>query len=264
MKVKLILEYDGSQFHGWQRQEGLFTVQGELERSLHVYLAAEYRKSGLEPPKEFPLIQGSGRTDAGVHALSQCGSFSWPQELDFDARRLKAALEGISHRAYMVTRLEPVQDDFNARFSPHEKCYRYYLRLVPVRGGYFDKRVWCVGSKLDIAKMIEASRHFVGEHDFAAFRAADCSASTTVRTITLSQLTTLDHSLLVYEVCGRGFLKQMVRIMVGTLVEIGRGHMPASIVARLLAGGERRNAGPTAPPHGLVLQWIKYDRPNLV
>lgn len=293
MKVKLVLEYDGACFAGWQQQPGFTTIQGVIQKALGVYLQSlsiKTRPVGDCMLSSIPVVTGSGRTDSGVHALGQVASFSWPDHLPFDAFRLCRSLDGIARsmtperHALIVRSAEPMPDEFDARFSPHHKYYRYYLRLMTSRGGLWSHRAWSVGSKLNFADMQRGAELFVGRKDFIAFRARDCNARTTVRHVFQADLTRVDDDLMVFSVSGNGFLKQMIRIMIGTLVDIGKGVTSLEHLRLLLAsetreslsgiehtgvkdpggssevggGSLRALAGATAPAHGLVLYKVVY------
>jgi tRNA pseudouridine38-40 synthase len=263
VKIKLTLEYSGGAFSGWQFQPGMLTVQGELERALGVYLQGLAKKQGLTL-SELPRVSGASRTDAGVHARGQVASFPWPLELPYDGARLVMALNAISHHDVGVLNAQETDDSFDARFSPHYKCYQYYLLLRPGGGDGLERgRAWRLGQPLRIKEMIGAARSLCGTHDFSAFRAADCSAKTTVRTLFLSELSRRSGDLLVYSVLGNGFLKQMVRTIVGTLVEVGLGKRRPEDIAALLSARDRSLAGETAPAWGLVLEWVRYSAESL-
>lgn len=261
MKVKLTLEYNGLAFCGFQTQDNLLTVQGELERALTLYLGSISKRSSVEIPGRI-TVTGSGRTDAGVHAKGQVVSFHWPETLAFNAKRLVEALNGITTRALVIRHAQEATESFDARLSPHVKCYCYSL-LLRNTSGFYEGRCWPVGEQLDIRTMIAAAKHLVGQHDFSSFRARDCTAQSTVRTLLLSELFRSSRDRLQYTVYGKGFLKQMIRIIVGTLVEIGRGRMTIKDFEGLLLAGDRSRAGPTAPAKGLVLEWVKYDEKAL-
>lgn len=258
MKVKLELEYRGDSFSGWQRQPGVRTVQEELEKALGIYLASLAKRDALSLDPHLP-ITASGRTDAGVHARRQVASFSWPEGLAFDAPRLQASLNGITPPDLVVRAATEVPDYFDARHSPHLKLYTYRFLPRPGPAGLFEGRVWQLDQRqLDIPAMIAAARHFVGKHDYSAFRAQDCTALTTERTIVGSELARADDELLLYCIIGKGFLKQMVRIIAGTLYDVGRGKISADAVPGIIASCDRRQAGQTAPAHGLTLEWVRY------
>ncbi|HQH27146.1 MAG TPA: tRNA pseudouridine synthase A, partial [Oligoflexia bacterium] len=163
MKIAITLEYDGSAFAGWQLQPGQRTVQGEMEKALHCYLRALARQNAIEL-YVLPHLTASGRTDAGVHALGQTASFSWPAEIPCDLKRLKAALNGLTPRAICLKRVEQRGDQFDARRSPHIKCYTYEIVLERTKGAVAEKRAWCVGVPLRVPQMISAARVFAGAH----------------------------------------------------------------------------------------------------
>lgn len=261
MKIQLVVEYPGHAFSGWQAQVNqpeLRTVQGELERALQIFFLSEAKKNGVVfSSDERILVIGSGRTDAGVHALGQVASFAWPVQFAFDAERLRAALNGITMPELVIHQVQEQDDGFDARFAQHEKCYVYRLMLRDTRAGYFQGRVWCV-YPLKVAPMIEAARRFCGQHDFSSFRAKDCTASSTIRTLIISELTRVSNDELQYWVQGKGFLKQMIRIIVGTLVEVGRGKLSVDDISRIIAARDRGLAGPSAPACGLTLRWVRY------
>ena len=237
------------------------TVEGELVAALATILRAQAKKDGIELA-EIPTIQGSGRTDSGVHARGQVASFRWPDVLAFDAERLRASLNALTPREMTIRAVEEAPDEFDARFTPHQKCYSYLFLLRTAGSGIYQGRAWRVAPAIDVAKMISAARQIVGTHDFESFRARDCGAQTTERTILSSQLTRLSDEELLYTVVGRGFLKQMIRIICGTLYDIGRGVKAADSIPAILAARSREAAGQTAPPDGLTLEWIKYRMPE--
>ena len=257
MKLKLLIEYDGLPFSGWQIQPGQLTVQAELERALGIYLGSLAKAQGQHLVDRH-LVTGSGRTDAGVHAKGQVASFQWPDTLQFEEQRFIAAINGICHRGLSVKAAQLLPDTFDARFSPHSKCYTYCILLRrqqdPLRGAWS----WRQGQHLDIPLMIAAAHSLRGTHDFAAFRAADCAAKTTTRTLLLSELARSNSDELVYTVHGTGFLKQMIRTIVGTLVSIGLQKRSIADLQTMLTHGNRTLAGQTAPAQGLCLEWVKY------
>jgi len=269
VKVKLTVEYAGEDFAGWQRQPGQQTVQASLEDALQIFLRGEAKKTGSHFDRRIEIM-GSGRTDSGVHARGQVASFSWPEEFPVPDYRLKDALNAITPEGIIVRSLEQESDDFDARHSPHIKCYSY--RLI-YRGGeqhaarftpYERNRVWCITRPLDLEQMIRAARLLEGQHDFQSFRARDCSAKSTVRTVLRSELVRVADDELRYFIVGKGFLKQMVRIVVGTLVELGIHGEPASKMEEILLSKERTRAGKTAPANGLTLEWVTYSGAGLL
>ncbi len=262
MKLKIIVEYDGRGFAGWQRQTGVLTVQEELERAFGLLASSWAKRSGGEWEKPFTVI-GSGRTDSGVHAKAQVANVIWPDSVPFEIGRLKKALNGITVPELSVLSLEVVDPAFDARSMARLKQYSYRLSLRDTLPALDRGRVWRVGALPNLEGMLRGSRMLVGRHSFAGFRAGDCSAKTTMRTIHVSELTRTDGDELLYTIQGNGFLKQMVRIIVGTLVTIGWGRADAELIAEILAEGDRTKAGRTAPPDGLYLDWVRYSPPTL-
>lgn len=243
MKIKLLLEYDGSDFCGWQYQDNGRSVQQVVEEGLRCILGEEVR------------LHGAGRTDAGVHARGMVAHFSTSRALPMAAYR-----EGLNRYLppdVAVREAAPVADDFHARFAARGKWYRYSLAPGRVRTPLHRKGSWLVRPELDLALMRRAARSFVGRHDFARFRTSGCDATTTVREVYAVEIVQ-EGDLVLVDVRGSAFLRNMVRIMVGTLVEIGRGKRPETDVAALLAGREGLRAGATAPPQGLCLMAVYY------
>lgn len=247
----LTVAYDGTDFVGWQRQQNGPSVQAALEAALaHLF--------------EHPVsCRGAGRTDAGVHASGQVISFRSERILP-----IRALIYGTNNYlppsiAVRAARIAP--DDFDARFSASGKLYRYRIFNAEVRSPLYARTHWYIyaspGKYLDLSAMRDAAATLVGRHDFRAFRAADCARRTTVRLIRRLEVYRphSDESMLYIDVEATAFLKQMVRILTGTLVEVGRGRKTVADVAALLESGDRSQAGPTAPGHGLELCRVDYD-----
>lgn len=244
-KLKLTLEYEGTEFVGWQVQAAGRTVQAVVERALARLLGHEVR------------VVGSGRTDSGVHALGQVASFHTPRELPREAY-LKG-LNGLLPSDVAVVEVEEVPPGFCARRSASKKRYLYRISNRPVRSPLRRRTHWELFRPLDLPAMKEAAARFVGEHDFASFRAANCQAPTTVRRIFRLEVEARgDEILLIFE--ATAFLKHMVRNIAGTLVEVGQGKRRPEEMSELLAARDRRLAGETAPAHGLVLERVWYER----
>jgi tRNA pseudouridine38-40 synthase len=242
-RLKLTLEYDGTEYVGWQRQLNGTSVQEVVERAL----------SELFGTPVSTLV--ASRTDAGVHALGQVVAFDAPRPLPPTAylRGLSAMLpEDVS-----VVGAEEVPQDFDPRRDALGKRYRYLLSNRPLRSPLRRRTHWQLFAPLDIAPMEDAARALLGTHDFSAFRAANCEASVTLRTLRQVSLI-VSADVVQFDVEGRSFLKYMVRNIVGTLVEVGRGRQSVAWVAEVLASRDRTRAGPTAPAQGLVLVEVKY------
>jgi tRNA pseudouridine38-40 synthase len=241
--LKLTLEYDGTAYHGWQVQPGLPTVQGVLEETVK-------RISG-----EDVRVIGAGRTDAGVHALGQVANF----------RATKALTPEIWHRALnallppdiVVQRVEIAAEDFEARRSVKDKTYRYAVLNTPSPSAIHRHWVLHVAGPLDQPSMAEGAAYLIGEHDFSAFRAADGDHGSPVRRVDEARFAR-EGNRLDFVITGNGFLKHMIRIIMGTLLEVGRGKREPGDVERILHSKDRQRAGRTAPPHGLCLMEVNY------
>ena len=244
-RYRLVLEYDGAGFEGWQVQPGARTVQGELARAIE-------RITG-EPG---PRVVGSGRTDAGVHAEGQVASVDVAGDLT--GERLRDALNGVLPPDLAVTEAAPAAPDFDARKHARGKHYRYQIWNARARSPLRAARFAHVRGPLDVATMDLAARAFEGEHDFSALRAAGSSVKSSVRTVTCCRVEGEAGGEIRVHVSGSGFLRHMVRNLAGTLIEVGSGRRPADSMAQLLAGRDRGQAGPTAPAHGLTLVRVDY------
>lgn len=240
---KMTVAYDGTNYQGWQIQPDADTLQGRLERAL-----------SLMSKTEIP-VTGAGRTDAGVHALAQVAHFRLPRGIPEAGmvRGLNTLLPG----DIRVRDVREAEEGFHARFSACRKTYRYHLDPAPVALPFRCRFAIHHPYPLDREALEKAARTLVGEHDFAALRASSCSAKTTVRNVTTSHWFE-EGGELVYEVEASGFLHHMVRNIVGTLLEVGRGKMRPDVFRELIESRDRTRAGPTAPPKGLCLVRVDY------
>jgi len=251
--LKLTLAYDGTRFVGWQRQAEGESIQGLLEEALAKFEGAPV------------TVHGAGRTDAGVHAHGQVASAH--VTFTHAPATLGRALNAILPDDIRVLDVAEAPPDFHARFSARSKSYRYQLRTGAVGDPFTRAFEWQLSERLDVDRMRAAAASLVGTHDFAAFQSAGTDVTSSIRTIFRSEIRGPEgsapllgpRSVLVYEVTADGFLRHMVRAIVGTLVEIGRGWRPVASVTQLLDGGTRADAGATAPPHGLFLVRVDYD-----
>jgi tRNA pseudouridine38-40 synthase len=242
-KIKLTIEYDGTDYVGWQVQPNGVSVQQRVELALEQLLEEKVR------------VHSSGRTDAGVHALGMVCHLETERELPLSAWR-----EGLNRflpATIAVRQAERVADDFHARFSATGKRYRYSILRSEVRSPLQRRTSWQIRQALDLKLMQSAAGQFIGQHDFAAFRTSGCAAETTVREIFSIELIE-QGDLLHIDVCGSGFLKNMVRMMVGTLVEIGRGKRPLQDVEKLLNNDPSAGPALTAPAQALCLMEVWY------
>lgn len=242
-QFKLILEYEGTAYHGWQIQPGLLTVQGLLQDTLAQIVGAPVQ------------VMGAGRTDAGVHALGQVASFR--AETRLDPVTLRRALNASLPRDIVVRCAEEARAGFDARRSAQSKMYRYSILCRDHPSAFLGRHSLYVPHPLEFAAMARAAEHVIGTHDFSAFRAGTCAAATPVRTVHQASWRQ-EGDLWHFEITANAFLQHMVRILVGTLLEIGRGKHPPSHVADVLVARDRRRAGKTAPPHGLCLVEVHY------
>jgi tRNA pseudouridine38-40 synthase len=243
--IRLVVEYDGTTLAGWQRQANAPTVQQHLEDALAQLLQHATR------------VAGASRTDAGVHARGQIASFHTERTIPLHG--IRRALNGMLPASISIRDAAEVAADWHPRFSASGKHYRYTILTRPERSPRWHTRAWHVASPLALAPMHAAASHLIGEHDFAAFRATGCTARTTTRRIDSIALTRAAPELLEVDIRGNAFLRQMVRIVVGTLVEVGIGRLAPAQVAEILASRDRARAGRTAPPHGLELLEVRYD-----
>jgi tRNA pseudouridine38-40 synthase len=249
--IRLLVEYDGTGLCGWQRQDNGPTVQGHLEDALGTLLTHEV------------AVTGASRTDAGVHARGQVASFRTERRIPLHG--IRRGVNSLLPGAIAVAEVSEAPDDFHPRFSATGKHYRYLLHTRPERSPRWRDRAWHHPAALDLGAMRQAAAVLIGEHDFAAFRAAGCTAKRTVRRIDQIEIAELpgelpgDAGLVAVDVRGNAFLRNMVRIVVGTLVEVGRGRRSVGQVAEILASRDRTRAGITAPAHGLELICVRYD-----
>ncbi len=246
-RIRIAVAYDGSDFHGWQVQPGLETIQGTLESVV----------GSIEGKSVH--VAGSGRTDAGVHALAQVAAFSI--ENPIPVLNLRKAMNRLLPRSIRVTSVEESSLDFHPRFDAKAKTYEYRIFRGEICPPFDRRYVYHHPFRLDIERMIVAAPLLEGEHDFTAFAASDErdeAGASKVRCIFLSELR-LTGDLLTYRVRGSGFLKHMVRNIVGVLLEVGKGNLgPADIEARLKPGCKILS-GPSAPARGLFLVSVEYE-----
>ena len=250
MNYKLLLQYDGTDFHGWQIQEGRRTVQGELTHALSLIDGRSV------------TVHGSGRTDAGVHAEGQVASVEIQREIT--ATKLRAAINGNLDRDVRVLSCEVVSDDFHARYSSLEKTYVYRIVNGPVVSPFWWRYAYHDARPFDRESMKDVGQLFCGEHDWTAFSAAQSDVEDRVRTVTRVEIyerpdDRSPDSLIEIRVSANGFLRYMVRAMAGTLMAVGRGELDRDAVLEALQSGIRPTAAVTAPACGLTLVSVRYE-----
>ena len=250
MNYKLLLQYDGTDFHGWQIQDGRRTVQGELTQALSLVDGRSVN------------VHGSGRTDAGVHAEGQVASVEIQREITM--RKLRAAINGNIGRDVRVLSCEAVPGDFHARYSALEKTYVYRIVNGPVISPFWWRYAHHDARAFQLENMKEAARLFCGEHDWTAFSAAQSDVEDRVRTVTGVQIVERfderSHgSLIEIRVSANGFLRYMVRAIAGSLMALGRGELDRDAIGEALETGTRPLAAVTAPACGLTLVSVRYE-----
>ncbi len=248
--IKLTLAYDGAKFHGWQMQPGIPTIQGALADAVQ------------KITQERSAIHGASRTDTGVHALGQVASFKTRSGLS--AAELQRALNALLPPEIRIVAAEEMGPEFHARWQSLEKTYHYRIFRGAVLPPFEYRRMLHYPYPLDEEAMSAAAKHFVGEHDFSSFAASSGSEETDrdrspVRVICRSEIVRdAAREEMTYVIAGKSFLRYMVRKIVGTLLDVGRGKLKAEDIERLFEARDRSLSGPTAPPEGLYLVRLKY------
>lgn len=243
MVLKLTIEYDGTNYSGWQLQPNHDSIQGRIEAALERIFSTPVR------------VHGSGRTDAGVHARGQVASIALPRP--FDRQDLHRALNAILPADIVIREVEPAPDSFDPRRAARSRVYEYRVLNRAIPSAFEYRYSWLVRDALDLDAMNGAAQIFVGEHDFAAFRSLGTEVRTTIRRVIASGWTR-DGALVVYRVEANSFLRHMVRAMVAAMVEVGRGRLMRADLAAILEGKDRQAAPANAPPGGLYLVQVRY------
>lgn len=242
-RILLTIEYNGTNYSGWQKQPNQKTIQGEIESAIFKSIGEKVE------------IFGSGRTDAGVHALGQTAHFDLKAPVPIS--KIADILNNVLPPDIVIRKGKEVEDDFHARFSLKKKCYLYKIYNSPVKKAFLSDRVGWIKKQLDIEKMKEASQLIVGEHDFRGLCSANTCAVNFVRKIFEITLTK-ENDFIYVEVCGNGFLYNMVRIIVGTLVDYALGKITLQDIKQAVEQGDRTKAGQTMSASGLYLKETIY------
>ena len=241
--IKLTIEYDGKGFGGWQKQPNKLNIQGEIERAIE------------EITGEKVDLIASGRTDAGVHALAQMANFKTNSKLPVE--KYPIALNTKLKKSIRIQKAEEVEENFHSRYHCKQKTYRYIINNSGQGSSIYRNLEYFIPNKLDVEKMQEAVKYFEGEHDFKAFKASGTSSKSSVRTIYKAKVEKQGERIII-ELTGNGFLYNMVRIIAGTLVEVGLGKIKPEEISEIIEKKERANAGKTLPPQGLYLVKVEY------
>lgn len=242
--IKLTIEYDGKCYNGWQKQPNKLNIQGEIERAIY------------NITKEEVDLIGSGRTDAGVHALGQVANFKTDSQISIE--KLPLAINSQLKNSIVIKEAEEVDERFHSRYNAKHKTYRYIINNSKCGTAIYRNLEYSYPFKLDVEKMKQASKYFEGEHDFKAFKSSGTSSKNSVRII-YKAVVKQDGEKIIIELTGNGFLYNMVRIISGTLLDVGLGKIEPKEIPEIIESKDRQRAGKTLPAHGLYLVEVKYD-----
>ena len=242
--IKLTIEYDGKDFKGWQKQPNKLNIQGEIEKTIENITG-----------EKVELI-ASGRTDAGVHAMGQVANFKTNSNMPIE--KIPIAINSQVKNSIRIQNAEEVDENFHSRFNCKKKTYRYVIDNSKYGSAIYRNISYHMPIKLDVEEMKKAIKYFEGEHDFKAFKSSGTSSKSSVRTIYKADIITEGTNIAI-DLTGNGFLYNMVRIIAGTLVDVGLGKIKADDIPEIIASKDRTKAGKTLPPHGLMLLNVVYD-----
>ena len=241
--IKLTIEYDGKEFNGWQKQPNKLNIQGTIEQAIKQITGEDVE------------LNASGRTDAGVHAIGQVANFKTNSQIPIE--KFAIAINSNLKRSIIIKKAEEVDERFHSRLSCKKKTYRYIINNSEEGSAIYRNLETHIPQKLDIEKMKQGIKYFEGEHDFKAFKASGTSSKSSVRTIYEAKIYNNGEKIFI-ELTGNGFLYNMVRIVAGTLVEVGLGKIEPQEIENIIKSGKRENAGKTLPPNGLYLLEVSY------
>ena len=242
--IKLVIEYDGKDFNGWQKQSNKLNIQGEIERAI----------SEITKEDNIELI-ASGRTDAGVHAIGQVANFK--TNCNIPVGKFPIAINCKVKKSIVIKDAQEVEERFHSRYNCKQKTYRYIINNSEYGSAIYRNLEYHMPIKLDVEAMKKAIKHFEGEHDFKGFKASGTSSKNSVRKIFKTNIIE-DGNKIYIELTGSGFLYNMVRIISGTLVDVGLGKINANDIPEIILSGDRTRAGKTLPPQGLYLVKVEY------
>ena len=243
--IKLIIEYDGKEFNGWQKQPNKLNIQGTIEQAIKLVTGEEVD------------LTASGRTDAGVHAFGQVANFKTNANIPIE--KVAIALNSNLKKSIRIISAEEVDERFHSRLSCKRKTYRYVINNSEFSSAIYRNLEKHITQKLNVEKMKEAAKYFEGEHDFKAFKASGTSSKSSVRTIYKAEVIDAPNNRIYIELTGSGFLYNMVRIISGTLVDVGTEKIKPEDIKNIIESKDRTLAGKTLPPNGLFLVDVKYD-----
>ncbi len=242
--IKLTIEYDGKCYNGWQKQANKLNIQGEIEKAIY------------NITKEDVDLIGSGRTDAGVHALGQVANFKTNSKIAIE--KLPLAINSQLKNSIVIKEAEDVDERFHSRYNAKHKTYRYIINNSKCGTAIYRNLEYSYPFKLDVKKMEQASKYFEGEHDFKAFKSSGTSSKNSVRTI-YKAIVKQEGEKIIIELTGNGFLYNMVRIISGTLLDVGLGKIKPEEISEIIESKNRQRAGKTLPPYGLYLVEVNYN-----
>jgi tRNA pseudouridine38-40 synthase len=243
--IKLTIEYDGKDFNGWQKQPNKLNIQGTIEKAIKQITGEEVD------------LQASGRTDAGVHAVGQVANFKTNSNIPIE--KFAIAINSNLKKSIIIKSAEEVDEKFHSRLNCKKKTYRYIINNSKYGTAIYRNLETHIPVKLDVEKMQEAIKYFEGEHDFKAFKASGTSSKSSVRTIYKAIVKQMPEERIYIELTGSGFLYNMVRIIAGTLVDVGLGKIEPAKIKEIIESKNRENAGKTLPPQGLYLVKVEYE-----
>ena len=243
--IKITIEYDGKDFNGWQKQPNKLNIQGEIERAIENITG-----------EKVELI-ASGRTDAGVHAMGQVANFKTSSNISIE--KIPIAINSQVKNSIRIQKAEEVDEKFHSRYNCKKKTYRYVIDNSKYGSAIYRNISYHIPMKLNVNEMKKAIKYFEGEHDFKAFKSSGTSSKSSVRTIYSTNIVTEGTSIGI-DLTGNGFLYNMVRIIVGTLVDVGLGKIKADDIPKIIESKDRTKAGKTLPPQGLMLLSVEYDK----